>query len=250
MNNGPNCNHGGEKGFAFRTFTVADTTEDSVTFALHSPDGEEGYPANLDVAVTYRIEGSTLVIEYDATPDGTTLINLTNHAYFNLDGQATYIGDHWLEIQADAYGHVDGDILFTGETEDVTGTIFDFRKSRRIGEALESGDGQIETATGLDHPFLLNRETDAVRLYSEKTGISMTVSSSCPVCQIYSGNFLAGETGKDGQPMNRQTAVCIETSYAADDINIRNEQSKTIVKKGESWKEWTSFRFETDHESQ
>lgn len=153
VNNGPNCNHGGVKGFSFRKFDVTSFTDDSVTFTIHSPAGEEGYPGTLDAAVTYRLEGPKLVIEYEAATDSQTLVNLTNHTYFNLDGHASSIGSHRLQLASDEFGHVDKDGLFTGTRQKVEGTAFDFRQPRYVRDALESGDPQIETATGLDHPF-------------------------------------------------------------------------------------------------
>lgn len=250
VNNGPNCNHGGLKGFSFRKFEAAALTENSVTFTLHSPDGEEGYPGNMDVKVTYRLQGSELTIEYEVTSDAATLASLTSHAYFNLSGHAVSVKDHLLQIDADSYGHVDGDGLFTGEKEAVQGTPFDFRRPRKIAEALDSHHGQIRTATGLDHPYFLNQGTDAMRLYSPETGISMTVSTSYPVCQVYSANYLGGERGKDRLPMDRQTGICLEASFAPDDINIEKEQSKTIVRKGEIWTNRVSFRFDAEHEGE
>lgn len=249
VNNGPNCNHGGVKGFSFRKFDVTSFTDDSVTFTIHSPAGEEGYPGMLDAAVTYRLEGPKLVIEYEAATDSQTLVNLTNHTYFNLDGHASSIGSHRLQLASDEFGHVDKDGLFTGTRQKVEGTAFDFRQPRYVRDALESGDPQIETATGLDHPFFLTRSQDAARLISDSTGIEMRVSTSLPACQIYSANYLGGQPGKDHLPMNRQTGICIETGYAPDDINIEKENSRTIVKKGEPWKAWTAFEFDTAYES-
>lgn len=241
INNGPNCNHGGVDGFAFRLFTPH-LGEDHVTFTLHSPDGEEGYPGNMDVKVTYTIDHTDLIVHYEAESDADTLASFTNHNYFNLSGHPTYIGDHELMIHADAFGEVDGDTLFTGTWIPVEGTPMDFRTPAPIAQALEANDARIDIARGIDHSFLLNDKEAAV-LYCPQTGLELTVKTTLPQMQVYTANWFDGEPGKYGEVLGRQTSVALETQNTPNDINLYPDHPATLLKKGEKLDETTVFSF-------
>lgn len=246
VNNGPNSNHGGEKGFSFRPFKTL-LKDDRVLFSRVSPDGEEGYPGTLHFMAEYVLRDDILILHYTAQSDEDTLLNITHHSYFNLSGYPCAIDDHILSVRADEYGKVDENGLYTGEIASVEGTPFDFRKARTIKTALdaEDTDEQIKLGAGLDHHFFFTADKNQVVLYSPHTGIEMTVSTSMPGAQIYTANYLDGEKGKNGFPLERRDAVCIETQCTPDDIHVNKENPETLLKKGETYDEWTSYRFKT-----
>ena len=234
INNGPNCLHGGVDGFSYQIFDY-EILEDAVRFHYVSKDGEENFPGCLDVYVTYCLTDCGLCLEYEACSDADTIVNLTNHSYFNLSGEMTSVADHSLRLAADSFGCVDGDGLFTGSLRDVAGSVFDFRKEKRIGLALESEDEQIDIAHGLDHSFVFNQDRDQVVLYCDGSGIEMRVSTSLPAAQIYSANFLSGK-------FMPRSAVCVETQYLPDEINL-SEDARVILRANETYKEKTVFQF-------
>lgn len=241
INNGPNSLHGGLKGFSYRLF---DYTYDDYQVIFHyvSPDGQEGYPGTLDFYVAYSLEQTTLKVDYRATTTKTTLVNITNHSYFNLSGEASNIDEHYLQVKSSHYAPVDNDGLVTGEIADVDHTPFDFRKEKTIGEALHHDHEQIKIARGLDHPFIFDENHDQITLRSEKSGIIMTVSTTLPLAQIYSANYLDGRLGKNKKPMSSQTALCIETSYLPDSIHLEKD-SPTILHAGDKFHASTSYTF-------
>lgn len=246
VNNGPNCNHGGTDGFSFRMF-IAELREDSIVFILHSPDGEEGYPGNMDVKVTYRLQGGDLIIHYEAESDQDTLASFTNHTYFNLSGHPTYIGDHLLQIHADFFGEVDENTLFTGRFFDTAHSPMDFREPALIRQALESGDSRIDIAHGMDHTFLLKQNglrSPSAIVHCPATGIELRVLTTMPQIQIYTANWFDGtQPGKYNEPLQKQCAICLETQNAPDDIHLHADASSTILKKGEKLDETTVFSF-------
>lgn len=244
INNGPNCNHGGEKGLSFREFEGR-TEGDRLVFEIISPDGEEGYPGTLRLRAEYILEGDMVRLRYTASSDEDTLLSLTNHSYFNLSGRPCFVGEHVLRLAAGQYGHVDKDGLFTGELEDVAGTPFDFRKGRTVASALDFDNEQIALGNGIDHPFVFDTDHDQAVLYCPETGIEMTMSTTMPAAQIYTANYLSSEADKNGEPLDARSGICIETSYLPDDINLHPETSETILKKGDTWTSETSFRFKT-----
>ncbi len=241
INNGPNSLHGGIEGFSYKVFDY-EMIEEGIKFHYVSKDGEEGYPGNLDFYAIYYIEGSSLCIQYAGITDKDTLVNITNHSYFNLNGKPSNIDGHTLQIFADQYGQVDADGLFTGKIVNVENTAFDYREERRIGEQIHGQDEQLICAKGIDHPFLFTKESSQVILYSEQTGIELTVSTSYPSAQIYTANYLDGQKDKYGNTMHAQDAICIETSYLADSIH-KEENSKTILRVGECYNEQTIYTF-------
>lgn len=218
--------------------------ENTLTLSYLSKDGEEGYPGNLQVDVLYSVNHNTLKIQYKATTDQDTIINLTNHSYFNLSGVKEDIYNHQLMIQADCFGCVDEDGLTTGEYKDVTDTPFDFRKPALIGSRIDQDDEQLKLGNGFDHPFVFSTNKNQVELIHEASGRKMIVSTTMPTAQIYTANYLDGLLrGKNDIYYQKRDAVCIETQFFPDSIHIE-EQPKVILKKGDVYDEETSYTFE------
>ncbi len=243
INNGPNSLHGGIRGFSYQIFDYEILDDYTIKFTYHAKDGEEGYPGNMDFSATYHLEGTTLTISYHATSDKDTLINITNHSYFNLNGHASSVHNHVLKLNADEVGCVDGDGLYTGELLDVTNTPFDFRSEKVIGDCIKDNHPQLITARGYDHPFVFNADKNQAELYSPKTGIKLTVSTTYPSAQVYSANYLDGQLDKYGYTMHPQDALCIETSYLPDSIH-KEENPKVILNANKKFKEETVYTFE------
>lgn len=242
INNGPNSLHGGIEGFSYKVFDY-ERIEDGIKFHYVSKDKEEGYPGNLDFYALYWLEDCSLHIQYDAICDQDTLVNITNHSYFNLNGYASNIDEHTLKIEASKFGCVDENGLFTGECRDVDGSAFDFRKENKIGNLIHSKDEQFILAKGYDHPYQFDTKKNQVILYSPKSGIELRVSTSYPSAQIYSANYLNGQKDKYGKTMHPQDALCIETSYLPDSIH-KEKNSKTLLKANELYNEETVYTFE------
>lgn len=242
VNNGPNHLHGGIKGFSYQVFDY--TIEDEHTLKLHylSKDGEEGYPGDLDLTVTYTLKDDTLTARYQATSSADTLINITNHSYFNLSGHKENIYQHTLQIHASQFACVDSDGLTTGELKDVEGTPFDFRQPALIGERVEQDDEQLKIGKGFDHPFLFDTQSNQVILTHEPTGRQLIVSTTLPQAQIYTANYLDGRLGKYGERYYARDAICIETQNMPDAIHLE-EHPTTLLKKGETYDEITSYQF-------
>ena len=197
----------------------------------------------MDFSATYHLEGTTLTISYHATSDKDTLINITNHSYFNLNGHASSVHNHVLKLNADEVGCVDGDGLYTGELKDVKETAFDFNTEKRIGDFIHSEDEQLIIARGYDHPYVFDTKENQVCLYSPLSGIELKVSTTYPTAQIYSANYLDGQTDKYGKIMHPQDGLCIETSYIADSIH-KEENPKVLLKAGQVFEEETTYTFE------
>lgn len=242
VNNGPNHLHGGIKGFSYQVFDY--TIEDEHTLKLHylSKDGEEGYPGDLDLTVIYTLKDDTLTAHYQATSSADTLINITNHSYFNLSGHKENVYQHTLQIHASQFACVDSDGLTTGELKDVEGTPFDFRQPALIGERVEQDDEQLKIGKGFDHPFLFDTQSNQVILTHEPTGRQLIVSTTLPQAQIYTANYLDGRLGKYGERYYARDAVCIETQNMPDAIHLE-EHPTTLLKKGETYDEITSYQF-------
>ena len=209
-NDGENHLHGGQRGFNSYIWQ-AEEVENGLRFSRISRDGEEGYPGTLHVSVTYLIHGSTLTLDYQAQSDADTLCNLTNHTYFNLSGKGTVL-DHLLRINAERFLENDTGCLPTGRLLSVANTPFDFRTEKEIGRDIWQDDIQLKNCGGIDHNFCLDGES-AAQLYSKETGIEMTVTTTMPGLQVYSGNFLTDRAGKYGATYHKRDAICLETQY-------------------------------------
>ena len=253
VNNGPNSLHGGDEGFNRKMWSAQareETDRVGVTLTGTSPDGEQGYPGNLDVTVTYWLNNDNeLLLEYTATTDAPTPVNLTNHTYFNLrgNGDGTILA-HELTINADRYTPVDNTLIPTGELADVTGTPFNFRKPTAIGERIDNEHPQLEFGGGYDHNFALNRQDGtglqlAARVFDPHTGRTLEVETTEPGLQFYSGNFLDGsDVGKGGKPYQLRTGFCLETQHFPDSPNQPDFPS-TILQPGEEYTSQTIYRF-------
>lgn len=241
INNGPNSLHGGIEGFSYKVFDYT-LLEDGVIFHYVSKDMEEGYPGTLTFEVTYTIKDHTFHISYDAVSDRDTILNFTNHMYFNLNGHKTNVLDHTLKIQSDLVGKVDENGLCTHEFMDVTNTPFDFREKTLLETALNQDHAQLKIAHGLDHSYRLNAHKEQVVLTCPSNGIEMVVSTSFPQVQIYSANFLNNQDSFDGLPMRPQDGICIETQFEPDCINT-DHKDDVILRKGRVFHNETSYTF-------
>ena len=243
-NNGKNTLHGGLKGFD-KVVWDAKTPSDTIpSLVLHylSRDGEEGFPGDLDVTVKYTLtEDNGLKIEYNATTDKPTPVNLTNHSYFNLSGDVTNsILNETLMIDADYYTPVDSTLIPNGEIQSVKGTPFDFTTTKKIGRDIDEVKG------GYDHNWVLNKKGDSLQLAAELSdsisGRTMEVFTTQPGLQFYTGNFLDGKfINRGGKPINLHTALCLETQHFPDSPNKTNFPS-TILKPGETYHEVTIYK--------
>jgi len=249
-NNGPNHLHGGVKGFDKRLWhaeVFLRQAEAGVVYTLTSPDGEEGYPGTLNVTVTYTLSDSNaLTVDYEATTDKPTVINLTQHSYFNLTGHGDIL-NHRLTIDADRFTPVDATLIPTGELAAVDGTPFDFRKPTPIGERIGADHPQITNGGGYDHNWVLNGSAGTLRhaatVEDPSSGRTLDVSTTEPGLQFYSGNFLDGSlTGKSGQVYQKRAALCLETQHFPDSPNHPNFPS-TVLQPGARYVSKTVFSF-------
>ena len=253
-NNGKNHLHGGNVGFDKRIWTVEEQDcdyEPRLVLSLLSPDGEEGYPGTLKVTVTYTLTANGGIrITYKATTDKRTVINLTNHSYFNLGGYASgKIFSHVLTLDADAYLPTDDTLIPTGELRAVEGTSFDFRSGRRLGISLESGAEDLKVTNGYDNCvcFVGGKTDEPVwrgNLYSPETGRSMDLYTDQPAVQVYSGNFLNPDEPafKGGYKQEKQTFVCLETQHYPNSINTPHF-TNTMLYPDEVFESTTEYRF-------
>ncbi len=254
-NNGPNAIHGGPKGFhnvfwQLEPFMRDQTQALEMTYV--SKDGEEGYPGNLTVKVIYSITDlNELVIEYEATTDQTTIINLTQHSFFNLAGEGTGdILNHDLTLNAGSFTPVDDHLIPTGEIKSVVGTPFDFLKAHKIGERINQEDPQLKFGKGYDHNWVLNKNGDefslAATVHEPVSGRIMEVWTTEPGMQFYSGNFLnKSEIGKGNKVYDLRYGFCLETQHFPDSPNRKNFPA-AVLKPGEVYKQRTVFKFSVE----
>ncbi|MFA0964407.1 aldose epimerase family protein [Roseivirga sp. BDSF3-8] len=250
-NNDQNHLHGGEKGFdkvVWQGKEVQTEEAAGVELTYTSPDGEEGYPGTLDVKVTYLFyPDHTLEILYEAETDKRTIVNLTNHSYFNLGSDSTIL-DHRLMLNASQYLPVDNTLIPTGELKQVEGTPFDFTELQPIGEYINAENEQIARGGGYDHCWVLNSDsysTVAARVQEPQSGRVMEVYTTEPGIQFYSGNFLDGSiTGKDGTPYVYRSGFCLETQHFPDSPNQPGFPS-VVLEPGETYRTKTKYTFGT-----
>jgi aldose 1-epimerase len=250
-NNGPNTLHGGTVGFDRKAWTAKAGNGNSVTMSYLSKDGEEGFPGNLTANVTFTLtDDNALRIRYLATTDKETVVNLTNHSYFNLAGQGE--GDvlgHVVMISADRFTPVDKTLIPTGELKSVEGTPFDFRKPTRIGERIDANDPQIALGGGYDHNYVLNRKgaglQKAARVREPKSGRVLDVLTTEPGVQFYTSNGLGPITGVGGKVYGKRSAFCLETEHFPDSPNHPSFPSTTL-KPGGTYRTETLYKFSVE----
>lgn len=255
INDGVNSLHGGPAGFGKRFWAIEPLPPQAdgsvaIELSLTSDDGDQHYPGRLDVTVRYTLTPrNEWRIDYRATTTRATVVNLTHHGYYNLAGSGSAL-DHELALHASGYLPVDANLIPTG-IADVDGTPFDFRQATRIAERIRQGDAQLLTAKGYDHCFVIDRDApkalvDAARLHDPASGRTMTLATTEPGVQFYSGNFLDGRLrGSSGQAYRQGDGVCLETQHFPDSPN-RPEFPSTVLRPGETFQSTTVHSFSTD----
>lgn len=245
-NDGENHLHGGIKGFD-KFIWSARESRNALELTRISPDGEESYPGNLTVKVTYELtDDNELHITYDADTDANTVVNLTNHSYFNLNGSGTAL-THTLQVFAEEFTENDEHCLPTGKVLKTEGTPFDFSQPKQLGRDIGAGNIQLVYGNGYDHNFVLSDSAvlkKAAVLYSSETGISMTTFTTLPGMQVYSSNWLTERNGKNGSQIDRRRAICLETQVFPNALACPNFPSP-ILRTGEHFHSETVYLFET-----
>ena len=249
-NDGQNHLHGGPVGFDKVMWDAEPfTADDGVGVKLHylSPDGDQGFPGALDTTVTYTLSNdNALRVDYAATTDAPTILNLTNHTYFNLAGGGN-VGEHVVELDADAFTPVDSTLIPNGELRDVTGTPHDFRTPTAIGARIDQDDEQLKLGGGYDHNWVVRGTPGelrrAARVEAPSTGRVLEVYTTQPGVQLYTGNMMPTVTGKGGQEYTRRTGFCLETQHFPDAPNQPTFPS-IVLRPGEQFHETTVFKFD------
>lgn len=247
-NDGENSLHGGNRGFDKRVWTARSLSSQTLELSYLSRDGEEGYPGNLWATVTYTLtDANEFMIEYFATTDKDTVINLTNHTYFNLAGDGDILGQR-VVINADWFTPVDEGLIPTGELRSVAATPFDFRTATSIGQRIDQNDQQLIFGHGYDHNWVLNRSGSgletAAKVLDPKSGRVIEVLTTEPGLQFYTGNFLDGTLAGKGRVYTRRSAFCMETQHFPDSPNKPSFPS-TLLKRGAEYRTTTVYRFST-----
>ena len=248
-NNYGHCLHGGPQGFQYRVYDAVQLNPQELQLTYVAKDGEEGFPGNITCKVLMKLtDDNAIDIQYEAETDKPTIVNMTNHSYFNLDGDAGSNAEHLLTIDADYYTPVDSTFMTTGEIVPVEDTPMDFRTPMPVGERINDFDFvQLKNGNGYDHNWVLNAKGDinrrAASLKSQKTGIVLDVYTNEPGVQVYAGNFLDGSlTGKKGITYNQRASVCLETQKYPDTPN-KPEWPSAVLRPGEKYMSQCIFKF-------
>ena len=251
-NNYGHCLHGGPQGFQYRVYDAVQLNPQELQLTYVAKDGEEGFPGNITCKVLMKLtDDNAIDIQYEAETDKPTIVNMTNHSYFNLDGDAGSNAEHLLTIDADYYTPVDSTFMTTGEIVPVEDTPMDFRTPMPVGERINDFDFvQLKNGNGYDHNWVLNAKGDinrrAASLKSQKTGIVLDVYTNEPGVQVYAGNFLDGSlTGKKGITYNQRASVCLETQTYPDTPN-KPEWPSAVLRPGEKYMSQCIFKFSVD----
>ena len=251
-NNYGHCLHGGPQGFQYRVYDAVQLNPQELQLTYVAKDGEEGFPGNITCKVLMKLtDDNAINIQYEAETDKPTIVNMTNHSYFNLDGDAGSNAEHLLTIDADYYTPVDSTFMTTGEIVPVEDTPMDFRTPMPVGERINDFDFvQLKNGNGYDHNWVLNAKGDinrrAASLKSQKTGIVLDVYTNEPGVQVYAGNFLDGSlTGKKGITYNQRASVCLETQKYPDTPN-KPEWPSAVLRPGEKYMSQCIFKFSVD----
>ena len=250
QNNFGHCLHGGPTGWQYQVYTCLEADRSHLKLQLESPDGDNAFPGNVRAVVTYTLTPDNAIeIAYEATTDAPTIVNMTNHTYFNLSGTPGKhrITEDELYLNASNYTPVDDTFMTTGEIIPVAGTPFDFTQPRRIGDGIDADNEQIRNGHGYDHNWVLDTACDisrvAVELYCPASGIDLKVYTDEPGIQVYCGNFLDGTvTGKKGIVYQRRTAICLETQHYPDSPN-KPQWPSVVLRPGETYRSHCTFAF-------
>ena len=251
QNNFGHCLHGGPTGWQYQVYRAHQVDDKTIELNMFSRDGDNNFPGNIEAKVTYTLtDDNAIEIAYEATTDKKTVINMTNHSYFNLSGDPTTpITDHILYINADNYTPVDSTYMTTGEIVTVKDTPMDFTTPKAVGQEIDNFEFiQLKNGNGYDHNWVLNTkgntELAAVKLTSPVSGISVEVYTNEPGIQVYSGNFLDGTvTGKNGIVYAQRTGICLETQKYPDSPNKTWEESNAYLNPGETYTSFCKFKF-------
>ncbi|WP_276346443.1 aldose epimerase family protein [Daejeonella sp. JGW-45] len=253
LNNGQNALHGGIKGFQGVVWDVEQPDERTLIFTYLAKDGEEGFPGNLTSKVTYSVtDNDEVKMVYEASTDKKTVVNLTNHAFFNLNGEGSgEILDHAVQIFADKFSPVDSTLIPTGELRSVSGTPFDFLSATSIGKRINADNEQLKFGKGYDHNYILSGKKEngmlhAATVIGDKSGIKMDIFTQEPGMQFYSGNFMQGKNQfKNGSKDEFRTAFAMETQHFPDSPNQPSFPT-TVLSPGEKYRTISIYKFSTE----
>lgn len=242
-----NTLHSGFHPYSKRIWETELVTEDTLRFSLLSPDGDQGFPGDMKLTVTYQLKNKALHITYDAVCNKDTPISITNHSYFNLNGQGTgSILDHTVRVNADTFIPIDEKSIPIGEIRSVKGTPMDFTTAKTVGKEICADDEQLRLGNGYDHNWCINGYDgtlkEAVSVTADRTGITMTISTDYPGIQLYTGNFLDHVKGKDGADYNFREAICFEPQFYPDSVN-RDQFVSPIMKADEKYHKEIVYEF-------